>query len=155
MIPENLFELLIEHGGEIVSTNSLDPYNIDQARASNRMWVDDNGLGFVWMPPCQLLPTTEQGVENFDKWFPLVVEMPEHLKSADFLFDKIPKKENKDERFKKPTDDQIVKLALIFNDGRLDPSELTNMTSMSLFVIDRLYENGDVMIPSSKEKAND
>ncbi len=55
------------------------------------------------------------------------------------------------ERFKIPTDDEIIKIALIFNDGRLDANELTNMVSMCKLVTDRLYENGDIMIPSSKE----
>ena len=55
------------------------------------------------------------------------------------------------ERFKRPTDEQIIKTALIFNDGRLDAEELTDMVSMCMFVVDRLYENGDIMIPSSKE----
>ena len=55
-------------------------------------------------------------------------------------------------RFILPTDEQIVKMALIFNDGKLDPKELMNMVAMCMFVIDRLYENGDIMIPSSKEK---
>lgn len=56
------------------------------------------------------------------------------------------------ERFKMPSDDQIIKIALIFNDGRLDAEELANMVSMCEFVVSRLYENGDIMIPSSKEK---
>ena len=58
----------------------------------------------------------------------------------------------KEGRFKMPTDEQIVKTALVFNDGKLDPAELTNMVSMCMFVVDRLYENGDIMIPSSKEE---
>lgn len=56
------------------------------------------------------------------------------------------------ERFKMPTDQQIIKMAIIFNDGYLDPNELTNMVSMCQFIIDRLYENGDIMIKSSKEE---
>jgi len=55
-------------------------------------------------------------------------------------------------RFQMPTDEQIAKAAIVFNDGRIDEEELTNMISLCLFVVDRLYDNGDIMIPSSKEK---
>lgn len=54
-------------------------------------------------------------------------------------------------RFILPTDEQIINTAFVFNDGKLDPEELTNMVSMCMFVVDRLYENGDMLIPSSKE----
>lgn len=56
------------------------------------------------------------------------------------------------ERFKKPTDEQIVKAALLFGDGNLDDKgRLTDMVGLCLWVVDRLYENGDILIPSSKE----
>lgn len=55
-------------------------------------------------------------------------------------------------RFKMPTDDQIVKAALLFADGNLDDKErLSDMVGLCLFVVDRLYENGDILIPSRKE----
>lgn len=56
------------------------------------------------------------------------------------------------ERFVKPTDDQLIKLAILFNDGKLDHEKLADMLSYVEFVIDRLYENGDVLVPSSKEE---
>lgn len=55
------------------------------------------------------------------------------------------------ERFKLPDDETILNIALIFNDGKLDKNELANMVSMAQFIIDRLHENGDVKMPSSKE----
>lgn len=56
------------------------------------------------------------------------------------------------ERFKRPTDEQIVKAALLFGDGNLDDKgRLTDMVGLCLWVVDRLYENGDILIPSSKE----
>lgn len=57
----------------------------------------------------------------------------------------------KGERFKKPTDEQIVKAAIVFTDGDLEQDRLVDMVSMCCFIIDRLYENGDIMIKSSKE----
>lgn len=54
------------------------------------------------------------------------------------------------ERFKKPTAKQMIDTAIIFNDGHMDAKKLTDMVAMCEFVIDRLYENGDMSIPSSK-----
>jgi hypothetical protein len=68
---ENLLELLAMHGGTIVSTSSLRPFDIEQARASNRMYVDSNSLGFVWLPKLDKFPETAEEVELFDKWYPL------------------------------------------------------------------------------------
>ena len=65
----NNIEILLNHlslyGGEIVSTASLTPDDIKQAMASNRMYVNENSLGFVWMPPCEF-PTTPEGVELWE-----------------------------------------------------------------------------------------
>lgn len=61
-------------------------------------------------------------------------------------------KPNPKERFLKPTDDQFVELAIIFNDGNLDNKKLVDMVAMCEFVVDRLYENGDVMKPSLIEE---
>jgi hypothetical protein len=55
------------------------------------------------------------------------------------------------ERFKRPEDKEIVEIALLFNDGKLQKSKLRDMVAMADFIIDRLYENGDVMKKSSKE----
>lgn len=55
------------------------------------------------------------------------------------------------ERFQRPTDEQIVKAAIVFNDGKMDKKELMNMVALCDWVIDRLYENGNILIPSSKE----
>lgn len=55
------------------------------------------------------------------------------------------------ERFKKPTDDELIKFAILFNDGRIDAEELVGMVGMCNLVIDRLYENGDCMVPCKAE----
>lgn len=55
-------------------------------------------------------------------------------------------------KFEMPTDNQLIKVAILFNDGKVDMAQLTNMVGMCQFVIDRLFENGNVMIPSLKEK---
>ncbi len=82
---EKLKELLALHGGKIVNTASLGISEINQARASNRLYVDENSLGFVWMPNLDKIPETEQEVEFFEKWFPLDEEMPEELKNLDWF----------------------------------------------------------------------
>ena len=58
-----------------------------------------------------------------------------------------------DERFKKPTDKQLIDIGIFFNDGNLEIKKLSDMVAMTEFILDRLYENNDVTIPSSKEKA--
>lgn len=55
------------------------------------------------------------------------------------------------ERFKRPTDSEVVKSAIVFNDGKMDQDELTNMVALADFIINRLYENGDITIPASNE----
>ena len=85
---KRLLELLAQHGGKIVSTAALSPEWIEQARASGRIYVDENSLGYVWEPNIDRFPETEEEVEWFEKWYPLPVEMPEHLKDPSFLFNK-------------------------------------------------------------------
>jgi hypothetical protein len=61
------------------------------------------------------------------------------------------KEERITKRFTKPDDKTLVEIALLFNDGKIQKSKLRDMVAMSEFIIDRLYENGDVSKPSSKE----
>ena len=58
----------------------------------------------------------------------------------------------KQKRFIKPTDKQYVEIALLFNYGKLERAKLRDMVAMAEFITDRLYENGDVSIKSSKEE---
>lgn len=44
---EELFKKL-RNGGAIVSTNDLSETEIAEARACNRMWVDEDGFGYVY-----------------------------------------------------------------------------------------------------------
>lgn len=55
------------------------------------------------------------------------------------------------ERFKMPTDKQVIHLAILFNDGKIETEKLTDMVALVNLVIDRLYENGDVTKKCSKE----
>lgn len=82
---DNLLELLALHGGKIVSTASLAPEWIEQARASNRIYVNESGLSFVWEPDIKCFPETVEEVEWFEKWHPLKIELPEKLKSLDWM----------------------------------------------------------------------
>ena len=54
-------------------------------------------------------------------------------------------------RFQLPSDEQLINTAILFNDGNLESEKLSDMVGMCRFVIDRLYDNGDIMKPSSKE----
>ena len=86
---KKLLELLATHGGKIVSTNDLNPDEINQARASNRMYVDEDSLGYVWLPAFHgRFPVTEEEVEMFEWCYPLEVELPEELSVInDFFLD--------------------------------------------------------------------
>ena len=41
---------LAEYGGAIVSSSSLTPEEIEKARQQKRMFVDDDGFGYVYQP---------------------------------------------------------------------------------------------------------
>lgn len=47
---ENLFNQLANQGGKIVLTSELSELQIREARAYNRMWVNDSNIGFVFVP---------------------------------------------------------------------------------------------------------
>ena len=78
-----LLNLLALYGGKIVSTASLQPIWIEQAKASGRMYVDENSLGYVWEPEFSRLPQTVEEVREFEKWYPL--EIPKHLITHTFI----------------------------------------------------------------------
>lgn len=86
---EPLLEMLALYGGHIVSTASLSPMWIDQARESGRMYVNEMGLGYVWEPPVDRFPETLEEVILFEKWFPLQVELPDGLKDYDKFVERI------------------------------------------------------------------
>ena len=69
--PSILFELLATHGGKIVTTANLSTDEINQAVATDRMYVDDNSVGYVWIPDISTFPTTKQELNFFNKWYPL------------------------------------------------------------------------------------
>jgi hypothetical protein len=83
---EKLLEQLSIRGGAIVCTSSLDSEEINQAMASDRMWVEPNtSIGYVYLPNWVGFPTTEEQVEQFEKDYPLSVDMPEGLMNPDFI----------------------------------------------------------------------
>lgn len=90
---KTLLELLSLHGGEIVCTASLKPDQIEQARASGRMYVDENGIGYAWEPNIMMVPTTDEEVKFFEKWYPLDVEMPEKFKDPNFILNLLKERE--------------------------------------------------------------
>lgn len=58
-------------------------------------------------------------------------------------------------RFIKPTDDQLIKIAIMFNNGLIEPYKLADMVAMAIYIVDRLFENGDVTIPAKTENATE
>ena len=42
----------------------------------------------------------------------------------------------------------------MFNNGKIQPKRLADMVAMAELIIDRLYENGDVLVRCSKESLN-
>jgi hypothetical protein len=82
---KELLELLAKHKGTILSTASLKSNEINQARASNRMYVDENSLGYVWMPEFKKFPETIEEVKQFEEWFPLDEELSDELKTLDWF----------------------------------------------------------------------
>jgi hypothetical protein len=57
-----------------------------------------------------------------------------------------------DVRFQLPSNKQMIDIAILFNDGKLEAEKLADMVGYGQFIVDRLYENGDVGKPSSKEE---
>lgn len=85
---ETLLEFLALYGGKIVSTASLKPEWIEQARASGRMYVGSDSLGFVWEPNIDKFPETVEEIDFLERWYPLQVELSEKLKNPSLLFEK-------------------------------------------------------------------
>jgi len=56
-------------------------------------------------------------------------------------------------RFIKPTSEDLINMAILVSedDGNVSEQELTNIGATCQIVVDRLYENGDIKIPSLQE----
>ena len=77
---KRLLEFLAIHGGKIISSNDLHHELIAQARASNRMYVDENSLGYVWEPAfAGRFPMTEEEVKMFEWCYPIEPVMPKDI----------------------------------------------------------------------------
>jgi hypothetical protein len=84
---KRLIDKLIKEGGSIVCSSSLSVEDIRQATATNRFYVDNDGIGFVWIPDTGfLLPETIEQVEAFEKYYPL---MPENYQYVEDFAKKI------------------------------------------------------------------
>ena len=55
------------------------------------------------------------------------------------------------ERFEKPSDNELIEIAILFNDGKMEIDKLADMTGYVHFVIDRLHEHGHIRSKSSIE----
>lgn len=88
----DLLELLKLYGGRIVSTASQKPEEINEARDGGRLYVDDNGFGFVWH--FDRFPETEEEVTLFEKWYPYPVPKAEVI-SPDKILARIKENHNR------------------------------------------------------------
>ena len=123
---EMLFYFLKVNGGSIVSSNSLSTYEINQARASNRMFVDDDGFGFIWLPSFKdRMPTTPDEVEMFEVCYPLPVDLPDDLKT--FNADKMYKTANSQSSITQVSLPAEKVVALI-NSIHIDPANFEYIT---------------------------
>jgi hypothetical protein len=55
------------------------------------------------------------------------------------------------ERFKNPTDQQLIEFAILFNDGKIEREKLAMLIGFCRMVTDRLYDNGNILQPSKQE----
>jgi hypothetical protein len=119
--------------------------------------------------------TPEEDIIYYEKLFAEIEQEPEgvtaeeilnkwcqfetHIDDGDFLYQNqrirvlraMEEYINLRKRFKMPTDKELVEIALLFNDGKIQKSKLRDMIAMTEFILDRLYENGNVTTKSSKE----
>lgn len=81
-----LLELLTKHGGSIVSSNSLHPNLVAQAQASNRIYVDENSLGYIWEPPfAGCFPENDEEIDMWEWCYPIHPELPKEFQDLDWI----------------------------------------------------------------------
>lgn len=82
-----LLDLMALYGGRIVSSASLDPEQIAEAKDGGRMYVRNDSLGFIWIPPFpeHRFPSTPGEVVLFEKWYPHEKPLPRGMETPDWL----------------------------------------------------------------------
>ena len=82
---EDLLEYLTLYGGKIVSTAHMEPMWIEQAKASGRLYVDEeNRRGFVWEPDIKDFPTNETELDFLERWYPLPIDLPGEMNTIEY-----------------------------------------------------------------------
>ena len=56
-----------------------------------------------------------------------------------------------EERFEKPTGKQLIETALLFGGELVDKEKIVDMVAHATFIIDRLYDNGNINSKSKQE----
>jgi hypothetical protein len=60
------------------------------------------------------------------------------------------------ERFKKPTDEQIIELAILIASPKMKQhTTLIDMIAYGKIIVERLYDTGDITLPSKLEKEHE
>jgi len=72
---QDLLLLLTKYGGVIKSAVCITNFDLLQAKASGRFFVNTDLMEYVWIPEIMDFPTTDQEVEFFDKWYPLHTDL--------------------------------------------------------------------------------
>lgn len=120
--------------------------SLNRVRLQNYKTDDDDNLPLV-----DMLSNGDTILEGQEEIANIIEQIFFDMDAWDISLKPVEIPEITDERFKMPTDKQLVEIALLFNDGKLQKSKLRDMIAMCEFVLDRLYENNDVTKPSSKE----
>jgi hypothetical protein len=91
-----------------------------------------------WEENCGTYDDTDKGFEAIEKnvFLEFITQFASH---------------SEEKEWKRPTGKQLIEICILFNDGKLEREKLADMLSPIEFVLDRLFENGDVTKPSSKE----
>jgi hypothetical protein len=79
MNPTDFLQLPLKFGGKIVSAEDVSPEELQQAKASKRVYY---AFGVspvaVWLPNL-IYPETVEEVAQFARWYPLKYELPREL----------------------------------------------------------------------------
>lgn len=59
--------------------------------------------------------------------------------------------QDEQQRFIMPTSEQLINFAIAVNDGKFDKQKISEMLAYANLILDRMYENGDITKPTSKE----
>lgn len=78
-----LIKMLIEGGGKIISSNDCTRSEIAQAAACNRMHIDENGFGFIYLPKQESIASGRRN--RLDLMFPSEISIYNSMQEIERL----------------------------------------------------------------------